>query len=235
MVINVCKLKTHGGMRLSGALKNMFDCLPGGYKQKIHMWSKNDFELSDIFLDIHKIIKPALSVMDAVVSLDGGPSAIGKPVKTSRILASTNAAALDLAACKIVGYEPTDVATLICARKRNMISNFTDVQILGDLVPMEFKTLIKGKIAEQYGRTGIFVKYTYVNPAIVNSKCINCGKCVNLCPVSVIKQSDTRIIIDINRCINCYCCLNICPEKAVTIKSSFMNKFIRAMRYILGI
>jgi uncharacterized protein (DUF362 family)/NAD-dependent dihydropyrimidine dehydrogenase PreA subunit len=235
MVINVCKLKTHGGMRLSGALKNMFGCLPGGYKQKIHMWSKNDFELSDIFLDIHKIIKPALSIMDAVVSLDGGPSAIGKPVKTSRILASTNAAALDLAACKIVGYEPTDVATLICARKRNMISNFTDVQILGDLVPMEFKTLIKGKIAEQYGRTGIFVKYTYVNPAIVNSKCINCGKCVNLCPVSAIKQSDTRIIIDINRCINCYCCLNICPEKAVTIKSSFMNKFIRAMRYILGI
>ena len=87
-----------------------------------------------------------------------------------------------------------------------MISNFTDVQILGDFVPMEFKTLIKGKIPEQYDRTGIFIKYTYVNPAIVNSKCINCGKCVDLC-----------------------------PEKAIRIKSSFMNKFIQAMRHSLDI
>ncbi len=77
LVINVCKLKTHGSMRLSGAIKNMFGCLPGGYKQRIHMWVDNKFELSDVILNIHESVKPALSVMDAVYSLDGGPSAIG--------------------------------------------------------------------------------------------------------------------------------------------------------------
>ena len=83
MVINACKLKTHGAMRFSGALKNMYGCLPGGYKQKIHQWTHNEFELSDVFIDIHEIIKPALSIMDAVVSLDGGPTAMGRKVNTN--------------------------------------------------------------------------------------------------------------------------------------------------------
>lgn len=235
MVINACKLKTHGGMRLSGAVKNMFGCLPGGYKQKIHMWAKNDFELSDVFLEIHKIIKPAVSIMDAVVSLDGGPSAIGKPVKTSRILASTNAAALDLMACKILGYEPTDVATLLCAKQKNMISDFNDVELLGDLVPMKFKRLIKGKIPDQYGKPGLFVKDTYVDLAIDQSKCTDCGQCLNFCPVRAIKKSNSVMRIEIHHCINCYGCLNVCPQKAIIVKPSLMNKLMRGVRYIIKI
>lgn len=235
MVINACKLKTHGGMRLSGALKNMFGCLPGGYKQLIHMWSKNDYELSDIMLDIHKIIKPAISVMDAVISLDGGPSAIGKPVRTSRILASVNAGSLDLAACMIMGYEPNHIPLLICAKNRSMISDFDDIELQGDFIPTHFKKLVKGDILEQYGKPGIFVKHTYVSPTVRNSKCINCGICQKFCTVGAFIIKENEVAIDHQRCIKCYGCLHICPVKAITIKSSNINKFIRIMRYVLDI
>ena len=68
VVINAPKLKSHSGMRLSGALKNMFGCVPGGHKQRIHVLSANAFELSDAFLAIHRLVRPALAVMDAVVA-----------------------------------------------------------------------------------------------------------------------------------------------------------------------
>ncbi len=79
--------------------------------------------------------------------LDGGPSAIGKLVKTSRIMASTNAAALDLTACKITGYGPEDISTLIRARDRGFIRNFKEVELLGHLENFKFIRVIKGKIS----------------------------------------------------------------------------------------
>ncbi len=146
MVINACKLKTHMAMRLSGAVKNMFGCLPGGYKQKIHIWTKDEFELSDVFVDIHNIIKPSLSVMDAVIGLDGGPTALGRKVKIGKILASENAAALDIVAARMIGYQEGEVPLLTQAVRRGMIDNFDDVMIEGDIQKVEFKRLVTADI-----------------------------------------------------------------------------------------
>jgi len=235
MIINACKLKTHGGLRLSGALKNMFGCLPGGYKQRIHQWCRNDYELSDVFLDIHEILRPALSVMDGVISLDGGPSAIGKPVMTSRILASSSAAALDLAACRILGYAPEEIPTLIQAKNRKWISSYEDFKVLGDLPSVKFRFLVKGKIPESYEKPGLFVTHTYVTPDIRSSRCNCCGDCLEVCPVQAILPGDQHPVIDTKLCINCYHCLSICPRGAIIIKSSAANKFIRLVRRIVGI
>jgi len=235
LVINVCKLKTHATTRLSGAVKNMFGCLPGGYKQKIHILVNNEFELSDVFIDIHNVVKPALSIMDAIVSLDGGPSAIGKPVKTKRLLASVNAAAADVVACRMIGYEPTDIPTLICAKKRQMIKDFDDIQILGEIIPVKFKNLIKGDLDKPFDKNSIFVRNTYVDVFIVQEKCTKCKKCIAPCPVGAIKEYNDKIAIDTGLCINCYHCLFVCPDEAIKIKPSIMNKLIRAIRFVLKI
>ena len=235
LTINACKLKTHSGLRLSGAIKNMYGCLPGGYKQKIHIWTNNDFELSNVFIDIHKIVKPMLSVMDAVVALDGGPSAIGKPVKTSSILVSENATALDVVACKKIGYEPTDIATLICAKERKMIKNFEDIEVIGEVIPVKFKRLIKGNIKTQKKKDGIYVTRTYVNPVIKECECNKCGECIEPCPVNAIELIDDNISINLDTCINCYYCLSVCPEGAIKVNSSLTNKLIRVIRFVTRI
>ena len=235
MVINACKLKTHAALRLSGALKNMFGCLPGGYKQKIHMWTRNEFELSEVFLDIHQIVKPAVSIMDAVYSLDGGPSAIGKPVKTSRIFASTNAAALDVAACRMIGYEPQDISTLICALNRKMIDSYKDIEILGSIAPIKFKHINKEPFQTDRGKDSIFVTDTYITPIIDISRCTACGRCIEICPVKVISFRGDQVVINQKQCINCYRCLYECPEKAIQVSSLALNKFMRAVRKIMKI
>ncbi|HEY5557936.1 DUF362 domain-containing protein [Acetobacterium sp.] len=232
MVIDACKLKTHGSLRLSGAIKNMFGCLPGGYKQKIHRWLDDEFELSDVFMDIHRVVKPALSIMDAIVGLDGGPTALGRPVKVSRIIASSNAVALDVIVAKMIGYDPEKLPILLQAKKRGMIENFEDIQVLGEIGPIKFKKLVKKDLNRIFNKDSIFVKDTYVDLSIDDSKCTRHKSCIYACPVDAIKEVDGKIVLDTSVCINCYYCTFVCPEKAIKFMPSPTNKFIRAVRWI---
>ncbi|MHC1721088.1 MAG: DUF362 domain-containing protein [Clostridiaceae bacterium] len=224
MVINACKLKTHGAMRLSGAIKNMFGCLPGGYKQRMHMRAGCDLELADVFLDIYDIVKPALNIMDAVIGLDGGPTALGKPVKVGRILASLNPAALDAIACRITGYEPENIPAMVRAKERHMIEDFDNIELLGDIVTMKFEKLIKGPLGVKYNKNSIFVKQTCVNLGIDDSKCTRCEKCIAECPVKAISHVSDKIILNQDKCINCYHCIYVCPENAVIAERSVINR-----------
>ena len=236
-VINVPKLKTHSGLRLSGGIKNMFGCIPGGYKQKMHIAVNNDFELSDIFIDICEIVKPKLTIMDAVIGLDGGPSAMGNPIKVGRILASTNPASLDVIASMIIGYKPEEISTLIKAKARKLISDFNNIKIIGDLPRVRFKKIIRGPIKIQKKKDDMFITDTFVSPVIKFSKCNFCYECIKFCPVNAVKKinNNIKIIIDYDKCINCYYCLSACPNNAIKTKSSFKNKFINFMRLILNI
>ena len=235
MVINVCKLKTHGSLRLAGAIKNIYGCLPGGYKQKIHRLTGNEFELSDVFIDLHNLVKPSLSVMDAIISLDGGPTALGRPVRTSRIFASTNAAAMDVIAARMIGYQPEELPILIEAKKRGMIANFEDIEVLGNYESAPFKKLVKKDLHRAFNKNSIFVKDTYVELAISSSRCKICETCISACPVGAIREKNGQIQLDTATCISCYYCLSVCPKKAIRIKSSFRNKLIRGIRWIARI
>lgn len=232
LVINACKLKTHAGMRLSGAIKNMFGCLPGGYKQRIHQWTGNEFELADVFIDIHNHIKPGLSVMDAIVSLDGGPTALGQPVNTSQILISTNAPALDIVAAKMIGYKPEELPILIEAKKRGLIKSFDDLMVIGKYTPVRFKRLVKKDLFRRSNKNSIFVKDTYVNLLVSKSRCTKCKKCIPACPVHALNENNLKISLDSTVCINCYYCLSICPENAIKIKRKPLNMIIRGIRQV---
>jgi uncharacterized protein (DUF362 family)/NAD-dependent dihydropyrimidine dehydrogenase PreA subunit len=235
MVINVCKLKTHSTMRLSGAIKNIFGCLPGGYKQLIHQWSANEFELAEVFIELHKLIKPELSIMDAVISLDGGPTAIGKKVETNQLLFSKNPAALDYTAAKIIGYQPERLPILIESQKKKLISDYTEVEILGEFKINSFDKLINQNLNRKLNPNSMFVKHTYVDLFVQFNRCTECNKCMNHCPVQAIVEDSNMILIDNDRCIHCYGCMLICPEKAILIRKKPINLMIRGIRRIIRI
>lgn len=235
MVINVCKLKTHGTMRLSGAIKNLFGCLPGGYKQLIHQWMQNEFELAAVFIKLHQLIQPALSIMDAVVSLDGGPTALGQKIKTGCLLFSTNPAALDFAAARMIGYQPDRLPILLEAQKQGLIEDYQSVEICGDVQRFSFKKLVAKELNRPLDPDSLFVKHTYADLFISKTRCTQCGDCQNFCPVNAISLIDNRLRLNNDTCLHCYGCFLNCPHKAVLIRIKPLNLALRSIRKIIRI
>lgn len=233
LIIDACKLKTHGAMRISGAIKNMFGCLPGGYKQKIHRWVDSEFQLADVIIDIHKNIAPTLSIMDAIVSLDGGPTALGKPVATGLILASENPAALDFIAASMIGYQIDEVPLLIQAVERNLVKGMEDIKVIGHYPHLHFEKLVKTPLDLPYNKDSIFVKYTYMDLKVKPRRCNQCKECIPVCPVKAISWEEGKIKLDTERCINCYRCISVCHKNAIKFQPTLMNRLYLIIRKII--
>lgn len=49
------------------------------------------------------------------------------------------------------------------------------------------------------------------------NKCIGCGKCVKLCPMSNLNLNENKKSCSNNNCTLCYRCVNECPFQAITL------------------
>lgn len=49
----------------------------------------------------------------------------------------------------------------------------------------------------------------------INDNCINCRKCISVCPQKCIDYSTTPVVIEQSHCLHCGNCYNICPVRAI--------------------
>ena len=57
----------------------------------------------------------------------------------------------------------------------------------------------------------------------VSDKCINCGKCMTLCPLNNIKLVDKKPVWS-NNCTHCMACICSCPTEAIEYKNASVGK-----------
>ncbi len=232
-VISVSKLKTHGMMRFTGAVKNLFGTIPGLTKAEYHFKMPGIEEFSDMLVDVCMNANPVLSFMDGIVGMEGaGPSA-GEPRAVGVILVSPSPYALDLAAVDIVGMEATTVPTVMRSIERNLVSNSLDkINLLGTSIEAfrisDFKIPKIGN-PEFLRKAPKPVKkladlMLKPRPVFRYSKCVGCGECARSCPPTAIIMNQKRPVVNLEKCIRCYCCQELCPAKAVDIHKPLMNK-----------
>jgi len=232
VMINVPKLKTHMMMTYTGAVKNLFGLIPGALKAEYHLRLKDDKNFAQLLVDICECKKPILSIMDAVMGMEGeGPSA-GSPRKIGLIIASTNPYALDVVASYIIGLKPDNVPTIISARERGMSASVKDIQIVGEdvnsFIIKDFK-LPESHRDIRFSKNKIFNFITeYLKPRLIfdNEKCIACKRCADHCPAKAITIEKKQPSVDFNKCIRCFCCHELCPQKAIGIKKNWILKRI---------
>jgi uncharacterized protein (DUF362 family)/ferredoxin len=233
VVISLSKLKTHSFMRFTGAVKNLFGLIPGTVKLGYHAKFPEPEQFGEMLIDIVTLIRPALSIMDAVVGMDGaGPSA-GDPFEVGAVLASADPVSLDLVAVSLVGIDPLSIYTLRAAVERGMITGrVSDVNVVGDaLGDWDVHGFREPSARSSPGRiTSMFsglVKRLMVAAPHANDRCVACGICVKSCPVKAIAIKDGRARMDLDICIRCYCCHEMCPHRAIDLQKPLLGRLIR--------
>lgn len=235
LIVNLPRFKTHIFTTISGAVKNLFGIVLGGEKPKVHLKAPNNLAFSEALVDIYQIRPPELTIMDAVVGMEGnGPSTSGKLRPIGKILASDNAVSLDAVVCRMMGIAPGKVNYMRTAMERNL--GETDpyrMDLVGKLeVLPKFKMPIGFIASSRVGMvinkwlTGIWVQ----NKVKVNAKaCKKCYNCVKVCPPKAMHVPQKKEVprIDEDICILCYCCVEICPECALEVKgfSSWLDRW----------
>jgi len=222
-VINFCKLKTHGMLGMTCAVKNFFGTIPGTMKPEYHFRFPDAMDFASMLVDLQQYWKPRLHLVDAVVAMEGNGPTAGTPRPMGLLLASDNPYALDEVCAGLMGLGEDRVLTQKAARMRGLIPAAISVPaeltqfaaadfVLPPVRSTLFRSLLPGKAGELLGKA---VEQALAPRPVLRGSCIGCGKCAAVCPAKAIAMKRKRPVIDRSRCIRCFCCQEFCPAGAL--------------------
>ena len=241
VIINFCKLKSHGMMGMSACAKNMFGAVPGTTKMEYHYRFPDAMKFANMIVDLDEYFKPVLSIADAVVGMEGNGPTAGKPKAMSALIASRSPHAADIVCASIIGIDPLSVPTIRAAADRGLVC--ADIKSIdcsapvGEFAVKDFSVVsartdltmganLKGPIGKIV--KGFLHKTLEVRPKLQPKECIGCGKCARICPARAITMNaDIKPVIDRNVCIKCFCCQEFCEKGDMKAHRSALLKLIQ--------
>lgn len=239
-VFNLCKMKTHLFTGMTGGIKNLFGVIPGlskpGYHAKLHDVQR----FAGMLLDLAQYVSPRLTIMDAVLAMEGDGPGTGDPRQVGLLLGSENPLALDVVAGEIMNLDRTGNPVIMEAERRALTPNRPeDIEVVGanlaDVIVSDFKRpqVSAGalgvdrfpwylRIIEPFYKNALTVR-----PRVIWHRCIACGTCIDGCPMKAIDFVKEKAFINDDECIRCYCCHEICPEEAIGLHSSWLCQLVK--------
>jgi len=241
LVINLPKAKTHGQMVMTAAVKNSFGAVVGMEKAQWHFRAgRNPEDFARLLVHIHGLVAPRLSILDAVVGMEGNGPSGGDPRSLGFLLASADAHALDAVLADVWGLAPHQVFTLAVARDLGLIPSFGEIEIIGapldDLRPRPAWRLARPAALRGFGGpvwlSALLERLMTVRPEIDRGACIACGECVRVCAAHAIALNPDGAVpgppaaIDREQCIACFCCQEMCPEGAIRVSAGLAARLL---------
>lgn len=241
-LINLCKMKTHALERITGAVKNMYGCILGINKGAGHVVYPNSEIFADYLIDINRLVKPRLAIMDGITAMEGNGPSSGTPIDMKMLLFSDDPVALDSVFAALVHLDPKLVPTCVSGQREGLgvmdLDSITVRTPNGDLS-------VSDAVA-QYGnasfdvfrgelKKSLLAKVTPLLPMLQSrpkvdlNKCIACGICERACPVpekAVHSGNGQKARYDYKKCIKCYCCQEMCPAKAINVYRPPLSKLL---------
>jgi len=225
-IINLPKLKTHGQMLMTLAVKNTFGCIVGMRKPQWHFRAGVDAELfASVVVGAHLALAPRLNILDGVLAMEGdGPGTGGTPRALGWIVAAADGTAVDWAVAEALGIDPLDLPTI---RFAESIGRQARPRIEGEIehprrfrLPGEKDLLFGPRLLHRFLRRRLTAR-----PRPIAARCIGCGECVKYCPAGAMEvpRSKGPVAIDDDRCIRCYCCLEVCPHGAMKLRRGWLR------------
>jgi len=220
-IINFCKLKSHGMMGLSCAVKNLFGAIPGLTKPAYHYLYPSYSDFADMLIDLNEYFRPVLNLADAVVCMEGNGPTAGTPRHMGLLLAGESPYALDLVAARLIGLSPEQIPTLSRAAVRGLApATAEEVPLaLGEGFPARSEEM---QPDSPWARLDAFRIPDFQTPAA------DAGMEVFLKGQGFLARSGNRIVRDVlavrprlhaPQCVGCKRCAGLCPVKAITMQN----------------
>ncbi len=238
-LIDFAKLKAHGMIGMSAAVKNLYGVIPGLLKPETHYVYPDHEDFADMLIDINEYFRPKikLALIDAVVGMEGNGPTAGTPREIGALIAARTTYEADAAAARLIGLKTEDVPTLSAAKKRGVCPD--DIALYGDpdaLAVRDFESVPRRSITSFGSKRGKLIK-NFVDrtlshkPAPIRKKCVACKKCMELCPakaITMVKRGKYTVPkIDRSKCIRCFCCQEFCPKGAMIVKRNPLMKILQ--------
>jgi uncharacterized protein (DUF362 family)/Pyruvate/2-oxoacid:ferredoxin oxidoreductase delta subunit len=239
LIINFSKLKSHGMMGMSSAVKNMFGAVPGVIKPEYHYRFPRYEDFANMLIDLNEYFHPEISISDAVVGMEGNGPTAGTPRHLGFLLASHSPHNLDLLASHLLGFSVDELPMLSEAKKRDMIPELKDLVIYGsheEHVKSDFERVCArrslefskngGPVKRFFGKISEIILKT--RPVLKSDACVGCGICRDICPAKAIVIDNKKAKINRKACIRCFCCQEFCPKSAMKVKRSFIAELFHS-------
>jgi uncharacterized protein (DUF362 family)/ferredoxin len=241
-IVNIPKLKTHILTGITGAIKNTLGFLPGSLKRAVHVaaptGSAMGQALVDIYGGIRRKVPLVLHVMDGVTAMEGMGPSNGKARHTGWLLASPDPVALDAAGAAIMGFQSSNIQTILKAAEAGL--GFSDRSRI-NLIGADWQELPVPGFRHPFTRTRewaerlipkawlgrAFNRLNESKPKINSEGCLRCGQCLEACPARALRMTEEGLQLDRDLCIECYCCLEHCPHGGLWVSRGLWEKIKR--------
>ena len=226
--ISVPKMKTHGLTMISGAMKNNYGLLAGAQKSWFHYYSGSPNRFARVVVELFRMRPPDLVIMDAILAMEGYGPASPEARWVDKILAATDAAALDTVEAKIVGFSVDDVPYLTIARELALgETNLNAIEVVGDAstikeyhrpVPPESSFSYKAGVGSGWTNREFFRNRIAYRPVFSAEKCDQeCKACVDACPSGALTRESAIPVLDPEKCMLCSACKESCEHEAIRL------------------
>ena len=177
-------------------------------------------DFCDMLCDLAACIKPRLTLVDAVLCMEGNGPTQGKPRHMGALLAADTPFNADLVCAGLIGFEPAALPTVAAAIRRGLCpASASELKISGGpaafALPDFEKLPAPADITfkKTFPFVNAFLRRNFgTGPKVDAGKCVGCGKCAEVCPAGAAALRKGKAHINSRICIHCFCCQEFCPK-----------------------
>lgn len=129
LLINAPKMKTSLNNVVTLCIKNLFGLISFRDRKRFH----RGIDLSYALIDIAKIVRPHLNVIDGIIASEGMGAHGGTPRRLDILIASRDMVAADIVGTQVMGFNAMEPVTNQLALKDKLgVENLEQIEVVGE-------------------------------------------------------------------------------------------------------